>query len=191
MTFLASPFWANPFLANPFLMLLRGCVVCRVFVCCVLCFVFCVLCVVFGAFSPPSARPPSSGPPSSVPPSCVPPSAGPEKIRSFFPSHSHFRSSCVSPGVFSLNFGCVFDFCSLQMCPFGLSDCRVKPRRASATRSRRHRCRRRLWGRWGFTRQPENSKRAHLTAPALQTPPKFHQTTPRESRKNENCGGRG
>ena len=32
----------------------------------------------------------------------------------------------------------------------------------------------------GFTRQPENSKRAHFTAPALQTPPKFHERTPRE-----------
>ena len=43
----------------------------------------------------------------------------------------------------------------------------------------------RLRGRRGFTRQPENSKRAHFRAPALQTPPKFH--TPREGRKNENC----
>ena len=40
--------------------------------------------------------------------------------------------------------------------------------------SRRPRSRR------GFTRQPENSKRAHLRAPALQTPPKFHEKTPRE-----------
>ena len=35
----------------------------------------------------------------------------------------------------------------------------------------------------GFTRQPENSKRAHMSAPALQTPPKFHEKTPREGRK--------
>ena len=28
-----------------------------------------------------------------------------------------------------------------------------------------------LWGLRGFTRQPENSKRAHFRAPALQTPP--------------------
>ena len=41
----------------------------------------------------------------------------------------------------------------------------------------------------GFTRQPENSKRAHFRAPALQTPPKF--TTPRKRKKNENCGGGG
>ena len=33
------------------------------------------------------------------------------------------------------------------------------------------------------TRQPENSKRAHLSDPALQTPPKFHEKTPREGRK--------
>ena len=40
------------------------------------------------------------------------------------------------------------------------------------------------------TRQPENSKRAHFRAPALQTPPKFHEKTPRERKKKENCGGR-
>ena len=43
----------------------------------------------------------------------------------------------------------------------------------------------------GFTRQPENSKRAHLSFPALQTP-EFHEKTPRErEKKNENGGGRG
>ena len=42
-----------------------------------------------------------------------------------------------------------------------------------------------VWGRRGFTRQPENSKRAHFRTPALQTPPKFHEKTPRERRKNE------
>ena len=40
------------------------------------------------------------------------------------------------------------------------------------------------------TRQPENSKRAHLRVPALQTPPKFNEKTPRETRKNEISGGR-
>ena len=48
------------------------------------------------------------------------------------------------------------------------------------------RCRR------GFTRQPENSKRAHLRVPALQTPPNFHEKTPRErEKKSENGSGRG
>ena len=37
----------------------------------------------------------------------------------------------------------------------------------------------------GFTRQPENSKRAHLSAPALQTPPKFHEKTPREREREK------
>ena len=60
---------------------------------------------------------------------------------------------------------------------FEVSGCRVKPQR--------------LWGRRGFTRQPENSKRAHFRAPALQTPPKFHEKTPRERKKKENCGGGG
>ena len=44
-----------------------------------------------------------------------------------------------------------------------------------------------------FPRQPENSKRAHLRVPALQTPPKFHEKTPKErererKKKNENGG---
>ena len=44
-------------------------------------------------------------------------------------------------------------------------------------------------GLWGFTRQPENSKRAHLSVPALQTPPKFHEKTPRErERKRAKMG---
>ena len=36
--------------------------------------------------------------------------------------------------------------------------------------------------------QPENSKRAR--APALQTPPKFHEKTPRETQKERNGGGK-
>ena len=38
----------------------------------------------------------------------------------------------------------------------------------------------------GFTRQPENSKRAHLSVPALQTPPKFHEKTPQREKKEWN-----
>ena len=40
-----------------------------------------------------------------------------------------------------------------------------------------------LRGRRGFTRQPENSKRAHFREPALQTPPKFHEKTPKRGKK--------
>ena len=48
-----------------------------------------------------------------------------------------------------------------------------------------------LWpppGPRGFTRQPENSKRAHLRVPALQTPPNFHEKTPREREKERKWG---
>ena len=41
----------------------------------------------------------------------------------------------------------------------------------------------RLRGLRGFTQQPENSKREHFRALALQTPPKFHETPKRG--KNE------
>ena len=71
--------------------------------------------------------------------------------------------------VFSLNFGGVFEGRGAQIYTFGLSGCSVKPRR--------------LRGRRGFTQQPENSKRAHLSAPALQ---KHHQnSTRRQPRERE------
>ena len=56
----------------------------------------------------------------------------------------------------------------LPFCPSKVSEfsgCRVKPRQPQSRR--------------GFTRQPENSKRA----PALQTPPKFHEKTPQREKK--------
>ena len=56
------------------------------------------------------------------------------------------------------------------------SGCRVKPRRPEVAGAS-----------LGNPREP---KRAHLSAPALQTPPKFHEKTPRERRKNEISGGR-
>ena len=37
----------------------------------------------------------------------------------------------------------------------------------------------------GFTRQPENSKRAHFRASALQTPPKFDERTPKSEKKGK------
>ena len=55
------------------------------------------------------------------------------------------------------------------------------------------RIQRRAWlrGRRGFTRQPENSKRAHLTPPALQTPPKFTRRPPEKDKKSINGAGEG
>ena len=64
------------------------------------------------------------------------------------------------------------------VCAFGLSGCRLKPPAAS--------------GPPGFTRQPENSKRAHLSAPALQTPPKIPREDPQRGKKRTNfVAGRG
>ena len=89
------------------------------------------------------------------------------KFRSFFSlSRRKIRSFLPSLGVFSLNFGGVLKTKTLKCARLEFSGCRVKPRRPHQT------------GRRGFTRQPENSKRAHLSAPALQTPPKFHGRTP-------------
>ena len=61
-----------------------------------------------------------------------------------------------------------------ELCTFGLSGCRVKPRRPHQTGAAGAR-----------TRQPENSKRAHFRAPALETPPKFHERTPREKEERK------
>ena len=69
------------------------------------------------------------------------------------PLDTKFRWNPLSPqislffpllGVFSLNFGGVFNGRDSEMCTFGSG-----------------------WGRWDFTRQPENSKRAHFRALAL------------------------
>ena len=103
-------------------------------------------------------------------PSLGRPSPGPPKISLFFfplPPQNSFFSSLS--GCLLVDFWLCDEDRDPQMCTFGLSGCRVKPRR--------------LRGRRGFTRQPEISNRAHLSAPALQTPPKFHEKTPREGRK--------
>ena len=72
----------------------------------------------------------SPGPPCARPPDAGPPSAEPPKISLFFfPLPPPFRSFSVSLGVFSLNFGGVFEAPGPQMCTFGLLSCRVKPRR--------------------------------------------------------------
>ena len=100
-------------------------VLCGVFVCCVLCCrVLCcrlcvVVCVVVGVlgvgvvvgFGPYGSLPSAGcGPPCAGPPCAGPPYAGPPKISLFlFPLPPHVRSFCLSLGVFSLNFGGVFE----------------------------------------------------------------------------------
>ena len=102
--------------------------------------------------------------------------AGPPKISLFFFPHPP-QSSFFLPllGVLALNFGGVFENQGPQMWTFGLSGCRVRP----------------WWlrGRRGFTRQPENSKRAHFRA--LQHHQNSTKGPRREGEKNENNGGRG
>ena len=46
------------------------------------------------------------------------------------------------------------------------------------------------WGRRGFTRQPESPNVNISGFRPSKTPTKFNERTPRERRKNENCGGR-
>ena len=51
------------------------------------------------------------------------------KFRSFFSLPPEISFFLLSLGVFSLNFGGVFEDRGAQMCTFGLSGCRVEPRR--------------------------------------------------------------
>ena len=196
------PIWANPILANLFLANPFFCVVvfwlvlvCVSVLCCLFftCLCWCVLLCVVGVcccllsfvvvvvvrvggvsgcwFGPPSAGPPPPDPP---------PPDRPKISLFFFPSPATvfilFSLSCWS---FSLNFGGVFEDRDPQMCTFGVLGLLCETSAASGARR-------------GFTRQPENSKRAHLSAPALQTPPKFHEKDQQESEKRiKNCGGKG
>ena len=103
------------------------CCCCVVVVCCcVCCCLFCVLLVVAG---PPCADPLRRGPPSAGPPSIGPPPRTAQNFPLFSLSRPFSFFFCLSLGVFSLNFGGVFEGRDPQMCTFGLSGCRVKPRR--------------------------------------------------------------
>ena len=93
------------------------CGVCGLVCVCVLVSVCVAVCGVCGPEDCPFAGPPSAGPPSTGPPS---------KISLFFPSPVLFLSFS---GVFLVDFGGVFEGRDPQMCTFGLSGCRVKPRR--------------------------------------------------------------
>ena len=118
-----------------------------------------------------------SGPPRDLPPP-EGPSPGPPKISLFFfsPAGNFFLSSLCG---FSRGILVVFLKTGTLKCA-RLGSRIVVWNPGGPTRP----------GRRGFTRQPENSKRAHLSAPALQTPPKFHEKTPRERTTNEISGGR-
>ena len=120
---------------------------------------------------PPSAGPPSTGPP---------PPDRPNISLFFFPFPPPFRSFCVSLGVFSLNFGVVFEFRNPKMCTFGLSGCRVKPRRPHQT------------GPPGLAHDSPRTPNVHISGPLrFKTPPKFHEKTPKRHRKSETVAGKG
>ena len=89
---------------------------------------------------------------TTLPQTTLPPDR--PKFRSFFspPATISILSSLLE-GPFVEILGCFLNGQDPEMYTFGLSGCCVKHRR--------------LRGRWGFTQQPDNSKRAHLTALAL------------------------
>ena len=136
------------------------CVLCVLCVCCVCVVCVCVLCVLCFVRSP--HLPPDPPPPDALFRTALFRTVlrrttlrrTAQNFALFFSlSRSIFALFCLSLGVFSLNFGGCCQGWDPQMCTFGLSGCRVKPRR--------------LRGRRCFRRQPKNSKRAHLTPPAL------------------------
>ena len=116
----------------------------------------------------PSRDRPSRDPP---PPDRPPPDR--PKFRSFFSlSRRKIRSFLPSLGVFSLNFGGVFEDRDPEMCTFGLSGCRVKPRRPHQT------------GPPGLAHDSPRTPNVHISGSrSSKTPPKFNEKTPREGRK--------
>ena len=99
--------------------------------CVVVCSVCCVCCVFCFVRSP---HPPPDLPSTDNPLPDRPPLDRP-KFRSFFsPLPPHFCSFCLSLGVFSLNSGGFCEDGDPQICTFGLSGCRVKPRRLRGRR---------------------------------------------------------
>ena len=160
--------WPKPTLAKPTLAKTS-------LICCVLCcVVLCVVCVAWVLFhgvrvgfhvwvlvSRFGLDRPSPGPP--FPWTALP---GPSKISLFFPlSRRKIRSFLPSLGVFSLNFGGVFEGRDPQMCTFGLSGCRVEPRRPHQT------------GPPGLAHDSENSK-THPPHTQTTTTNKHHQQAP-------------
>ena len=119
-----------------------------------------------GVFKRWGPNPEISGPEGWGPEGWAPERSGPEgwggaKFSRFSPFPAPIFALFVSFWV-SRRILVVFSSAGgLKCARLGLTGCRAKPRRP---RSRQ-----------GFTRQPENPKRAHLRSAALQTPPKFHE----------------
>ena len=117
---------------------------------------------------------PSGGQRGGVPKGGVPKGGGAQNFAFFSLSHSHFRSFLPSLGVLSWNFGDVFEGrkpWNKHVWPFGLS-CETPA--AS--------------GPLDFTREPENSKRAHLSVPVCTKITKFNEKTHSERHKERKLG---
>ena len=148
-----------------------------VVLCCVLCVVLCVVWVAWVLVSRYQ-----SGVPCFDRPSRDRPSPGPPKMSLFFfPSPAANFVLFFSLWVFfSLNFGGVFEGRDPQMCTFGLSGCRVKPRRPHQT------------GPPGLAHDSPRTPNVHISGPRRI---KHHQNStrrpPEREEKNEFCGGRG
>ena len=128
----------------------------------------CLFLLVFRA-SPPDPPPPDPPPPDPPPPDPPPPDC--PKFRSFFPFPSIFILFFPLFLSFSWN---VFEDRDPQMCTFGLSGCRVKPRRPHKT------------GSPGLAHDTENSKCAHLTALALPNTTKIPLEDPQRGKERTN-----
>ena len=155
-----------------FVVCMRCCVLFCVVVVCfcvvvVLCCCVVVVCVVGVLKAPPPDPPPLDRPPLDRP-----------KFRSFFSlSRRKIRSFLPSLGVFSLNFG-VFEDRDPQMCTFGLSGCRVEPRRPHQT------------GPPGLHTTTRELQTRTFERPDASNTTRIPRKRPKEREKRtENCGG--
>ena len=117
---------------------------------------------------------PSPGPPLPGPPSAGPSPPDRPKFRSFFPLPCFGVLAMFGQYVLAFG-GCVLLFCGCcvlyfwacsTFLPSSLPRTALSPYRPPPGPPK-----------FRSTRQPENSKRAHCRATALQTPPKFHEKT--------------
>ena len=152
------------------------CVFCCVFVVwlwlLVVCYCGCGSCWWCGFwFGPPCAGPLFPGPPSAGPLPADPLHGTAQNFALFFPSSPATKFVLFFP-LWGSSREILVVFVktwTLKCARVEFSGCRVKPRG--------------LWGRWGFTQQPENSKRAHLTAPALPNTTKIPREDPQRDTK--------
>ena len=120
----------------------------------------------------PPARDPRPGPPSAGPPS-----AGPPRISRFFSPLPPpiFALFSLSLGVFSLFFGGVFEGRDPGLCTFGLSGCRVKPRRPLGAKFWAPRLRAPTLGALTFSRSGPPTLPAHSSGLYPSAPPPFER----------------